>query len=351
MLSQQGQITSKLGITGKVEFSILPQLKKLVTIVLALIALLGGFYALVRFSVLNPDELLEKAFSKASKTTEFRGSVDPDRLQSLLDSIENMNFIIKRETDERRIKNLKDTQKNLWERYLSARNTLQKANAPQSIKEGEAELIDSLIKGISITAAILLAVIIFLIIKITRRSKEVEKVTERLRSLQSEPAPPPPLGGMMDATTIRPRYQPPLPQVKPYEQSETAVPKTVAVNKQSAEQPPMRKTAKQRVTEALQKMRDALDKLRSDGTVKTQIQEPTVAGKGKLTRPIRVESPNKTVITPPADETTFDRRGREKKQILDYAKQGRTESEIAKWLNLPRDQVETVIRLARERGE
>jgi DNA-binding transcriptional regulator LsrR (DeoR family) len=113
----------------------------------------------------------------------------------------------------------------------------------------------------------------------------------------------------------------------------------------------MRKTAKQRVTEALQKMRDALDKLRSDGTVKTRIQEPTVVGGGRLTQPIRVESPNRTMIAPPGDETTFDRRGREKKQILDYAKQGRTESEIAKWLNLPRDQVETVIRLARERGE
>jgi DNA-directed RNA polymerase specialized sigma24 family protein len=42
---------------------------------------------------------------------------------------------------------------------------------------------------------------------------------------------------------------------------------------------------------------------------------------------------------------------RERKQILDYARQGRTYGEIAKWLSLPRDQVETVIRLARERGE
>jgi len=306
----------------------------------------------VRFSGLDPDELLEKVLPKSSKTTEFSGSVEPATLQTLLDSIESMNFVIKRETDERRIKNLKETQKNLWEHYLSARNALYKADSPQSIKAEETELLDSLIKGISITAAILLTVIILLIIKITRRKKEVEKVTERLRSLQSEPAPPPPLGGMMDATTIRPRYQPPLPQVKPYEQSETVVAsKTRAVPSQTAEQPRMRKTAKQRVTEALQKMREALDKLRSDGTAKTKIQEPTVVGNGRLTRPIRVESPNKTVITPPADETTFDRRGREKKQILDYAKQGRTESEIAKWLNLPRDQVETVIRLARERGE
>lgn len=326
-------------------------MKKIYTIILALIALCGGFYALVRYSGLDPDELLEKVLPKKSYMAEFSGSVSPETMQSLLDSIESMNFIIKRETDERRVKNLKDTQKNLWEHYLAVRNALHKPDAPESIKKGETELLDSLIKGISITAAILLTVIILLVVKISRRSREVEKVTERLRNLQSEPAPPPPLGGMMDATTIRPRYQPPLPQVKAYEHSETAVASKTRVVPTPAERPPMRKTAKQRVTEALQKMRDALDKLRSDGTVKTKIQEPTVVGNGRLTRPIRVESPNKTVITPPADETTFDRRGREKKQILDYARQGRTESEIAKWLNLPRDQVETVIRLARERGE
>jgi len=300
----------------------------------------------MRFSGLNPEEF----FAKSANTTEFSRAVDPEKLQILYDSLENINFVIRRETDERRIKTLKDTQKNLWERILSARNAISKANTHESIKEEDGELLDSLIKGISITAGILLAVIIFLIIKITRRSKEVEKVTERLRSLQSEPAPPPPLGGM-DATTIPRRYQPPLPQVKPYEQSETVMPKANEAPAQTSAQTTLRKTAKQRVTEAIRRMASALESLRKDGTVKTQVPGgPTAIIEPLTKKQVRIPSPN-TRISPPGDETTYDRRGREKKQILDYAKQGRTPSEIAKWLNLPRDQVETVIRLARERGE
>jgi hypothetical protein len=323
-------------------------LKSFLTIILALIALCGGFYALVRFSGLDPEEF----FLKTSKTSEFQSSVEPNKLQILYDSLENINFVLRRETDERQIKNLKETQKNLWARIVLTRNALSKTDTPQSINEGETELIDSLIKGISITAAVLLSIIILLIIKITRRSKEVEKVTKRLMSLQAEPPPPPPLGGM-DATVIPQRYRPsPLPQVKPYEQkSEPEPPKAVEMPKQTSEQPVLRKTAKQRVTEAVQKMREALDRLRNDGTKKMQSPSDPTGVRGLTKTQIRVPSLNNTRITQPGDETAYDRRGRDNKQILNYAKQGRTSSEIAKWLNLSRDQVETVIRLARERGE
>jgi hypothetical protein len=96
-------------------------------------------------------------------------------------------------------------------------------------------------------------------------------------------------------------------------------------------------------------MVEALDSLRKDGTKMTQSVN---AGDRFTKTKVRVPSLNSTRSNPaPVDETNYDRRGREKKQILDYAKQGRTPSEIAKWLGLPRDQVETVIRLARERGE
>jgi hypothetical protein len=325
-------------------------LKSFLTIILALIALCGGFYALVRFSGLDPEEF----FLKSSEKSEFRGSVEPNKLQVLYDSLESINFVIRRETDERQLKTLKETQKNLWARIVLTRNALsQTTDSPQSVKEGETELIDSLIKGISITAAILLSIIIFLIIKITRRSKEVEKVTERLKSLQAEPPPPPPLGGM-DPTVIPQRYRPnPLPQVKPYEQKSEPEPPapTVEMPKQTTQQPPLRKTAKQRVTEAVQKMRDALDRLRSEGTQKMRSPSDPTGVRGLTKTQIRVPSLNSTRITPSGDETSYDRRGRDNKQILNYAKQGRTSSEISKWLNLPRDQVETVIRLARERGE
>jgi len=308
-------------------------LKKLVTIILALIALLTGFYALVRFAGLDPDALLPKSSGKA----EIYGTPDPGKLQQLYDSLETINFVLRRETDERLQKNLKETQKNLWERILLTRNAITKAEAPKSIKEEDTDLIDSLIKGISITAGILLTVIIFLIIKITRRSKEVEKVTERLMELQTEPAPPPPLSGI-DPTIFATRFRPPpLPQVKPAEMP-------AEPEHQQEESPKLRKTAKQRVTEAVQRMKDALDSLRGYSTKKTQAVSSTGS--------IRVPSPNNTKITPPAaDETTYDRRAREKKQILDYARQGRTPAEIAKWLDISRDQVETTIRLARERGE
>ncbi|MDR1812263.1 MAG: helix-turn-helix domain containing protein [Candidatus Fibromonas sp.] len=316
-------------------------MKKIITIILALIALCLGFYALVHFAGLNPDEFFQKSSGKA----EFQGTVNPEKMQQLRDSLDNIYIAIHYETDERLLKNLKETQKNLWERIASARNAIDKADAPKSIKEEESDLVDALIKGISVTAAILLAIIILLIIKITRRSKEVEKVTERLKNLQTEPMPPPPLEGL-DPTVFSTRFpRPPLPQVKPIEQSETPLPP-------APEPPKMRKTTKQRVTEAVQKMVAALDSLRKYGnTVKTTAADGSIAGERLTKTNIRVPSPNSTRISPPVDETTYDRRAREKKQILDYAKQGRTPSEIAKWLNLPRDQVETVIRLARERGE
>jgi len=291
----------------------------------------------VRFAGLNPDEFFQKSAGKA----EFQGTVSPEKIQQLRDSLDNIIYpAIHYETDEKLRKNLKDLAKNLQERIEYGRGAISKADAPKSIKEEESDLVDALIKGISITAAILLSVIILLIIKITRRSKEVEKVTERLKNLQTEPMPPPPLEGL-DPTVFSTRFpRAPLPQVKPLVQNETPVPP-------APEPPKMRKTTKQRVTEAVQKMVAALDSLRKYGnTVKTPVAEDE-----RLTKTVRVPSPNSTRINPPVDETTYDRRAREKKQILDWAKQGRTPSEIAKWLNLPRDQVETVIRLARERGE
>jgi len=311
-------------------------LKKIYTIIIALIALCGGFYALVRFAGLNPDDLFQKSATK----TEFFGTVDPERLQQLYDSLESINFTIRKETDERSLKNLKDTQKNLWERILSARNAISKAEAPKTIKEEESNLMDHLIKGIAITAAVLLTVIIFLIIKIMRRHKEVEKVTERLKNLQTEPLPPPPLSGL-DPTVFQTRFSGlPLPKAKPAETVPTA---TI----RAAEPPTMRKTAKQRVTEAVEKLRQALSSVRSgSGTIKAP-----VATESLTKTKIRVTSLNSTKINPPADETTYDRRVREKKQILDWARQGRTPSEISRWSGLPRDQVETIIRLARERGE
>jgi len=316
-------------------FSIFFPLKKAYTIILALIALFGGCYALIRFTGINPDEL----FPKSPEKTEFIGTANPEKLEQLRDSVDMINSTIHREEkkgepDEKLLKNLKETQKNLWERISLAKNAINKAETPKSIKEEENDLVNSLIKGISITAAILLAIIIFLIIRITRRAKEVEKVTERLKSLQTEPSPPP-LGGI-DPTVFSTRFRQ-LPQVKP--QTTTS-----ATTQTSTPEPPkLRKTAKQRVTEAVKKMVEALDNLRKDGgTKKTQTVSNT----------IRVPSLNSTKTNPtPVDETNYDRRGREKKQILDYARQGRTPSEIAKWLGLPRDQVETVIRLARERGE
>jgi len=293
--------------------------------------LCGGFYALVRFAGLNPDEL----FQKPSTQTEFYGTVNPEKLQELYDSLENINFAIRKESDERLLKNLKDTQKNLWERILSARNAISKAEAPKSIKEEDSNLMDHLIKGIAITAAVLLTIIIFLIIKIMRRHKEVEKVTERLKNLQTEPPPPPPLSGL-DPTVFQTRFA--VPKVKPIE--------PIAVRAAPAPEPPaMRKTAKQRVTEAVEKLRQALTSVRS-GTMKSPVATDSLT-KTK----IRVTSLNNTRIAPPADETTYDRRVREKKQILDWARQGRTPSEISRWSGLPRDQIETIIRLAREQGE
>lgn len=342
-------------------FTILNWLKKIYTIVFALIALCLGFYALVRFAEFNPEELF--SFSKQENKVELLGAAKPEKLQQLYDSLENINFVIRREKDERLLKNLKETQANLWERILITRNAISKAEAPKTVKDEESNLIDSLIKGISITAAVLLAIIIFLIVKITRRSKEVEKITERLKSLQTEPVPPPPLGGI-DPTLFSTRYrQAPLPQVKPFEQqSETTISPAGTVQTQIARQTqqirrtvqqtsaqpegiPLRKTAKQRVTEAVMRMAKALESLRKDGTVKTQI---SVASDGSK---ITVPSPNNTRVMPSvSDETTFDRRSREKKEILDLSRRGYTPSEIQRLLSLPRDQIETVIRLDRERG-
>ncbi|GHV15779.1 hypothetical protein AGMMS49938_14860 [Fibrobacterales bacterium] len=300
----------------------------------------------MRFAGLDPSELL------ASEPKAEVRAVSPEQITALYDSLSVLDFAIHNETDDRRLKNLKDVKKNLWERILLARNSLAKKEEVKTTEGDVDDLVDSLIKGISITAAILLAIIIFLLIKINRRHREVAKVTEKLKQMQSEPSPPPPLGTLDPTVFSRTRI--PLPQVKPM--GDTTPPKPTVPT------PTLRPTARQRVTEAVKSLADALATLQgkktkavptvSEKTVSDRtVSDRTLTGNAQTKTLIRVPSPNGTRIVPPGDETTYDRRSREKKQILDYAKQGRTPSEIAKWLELPRDQVETVIRLARERGE
>jgi hypothetical protein len=129
--------------------------------------------------------------------------------------------------------------------------------------------------------------------------------------------------------------------------------------------PTLRDTAKQRITEAMVALKDSLAALsptaphtplptpltQTSTAIRPPRRDRTLAPSLNRTHAVRSFSSDDTLIVDPQDQTNYDREAEQKQKIVNWHKQGRTVSEIAKHLSIPRDQVETVIRLRRDLGE
>lgn len=358
-------------------------LLKILTYLLVLLILLSGaFYGVVRFKPeWNP---LQNLSFGGPKVVSMKAA-SPEDYQSLRDSIDMLDLAIRTETDPRMLKGLKDRQEYFWERLSSTRASLTPPPATDPVKTVETEeqefggLMQTLTKVLVATAGVLLLVIGILVVMLRRRKNEV---TRKLEALKSDDRFKSPRGGFQesnDPTLVRPRRRADgnqdatlpgsnLPNVQPRNPTMPMPQATAAYQAMSTASQPeydhtvlatqtsgLRPTARQRVTNAIKGLAEALAALKAP-----------VADPDRLTRPrVRVTSQNSTRYTQsmdstrfdglpdphPLEATRFDREREEKGDIVKLARRGYTSSEIARRLRIPQDQVETVIRLQRESGE
>lgn len=320
----------------------------------------GAFYGVVRFKPeWNP--LLNRGFGGPRVVA--MQSVSASEYLALRDSIDALDLSIRTETDPRRLKALKDQQEYFWKKLSTTRQQL--ASTPASNTDSEDQevggLIQTLTRVLIGTAVVLLMAILGLMLLLRHRKAEV---TRKLEALKSDDRFKSPRGGFQegaDPTLVRPRRRSDggldptypgmaagLPNVQPRESSPTAAQPTLPDQTVLATQTAnLRPTARQRVTNAIKGLAEALAALKTPGN--TPPSE-------RLTRArVRVTSQNSTRYDfpdpHPLEATRFDREREEKGDIVKLARRGYTSSEIARRLRVPQDQVETVIRLQRESGE
>ncbi|MCK9181622.1 MAG: hypothetical protein M0P13_01910 [Fibrobacteraceae bacterium] len=131
--------------------------------------------------------------------------------------------------------------------------------------------------------------------------------------------------------------------------NENSLPKDVIFedSKGVVEKPTLRPTAKERITSAMQSLSDTLAELRAP---KAAVKHEGAPNK------VRAQSRNtmESSAIPkdnPLEVTRFDRERADKEKVLQMNRRGYTTSEIARRMQLPEDQVATVIRVKRETGE
>jgi hypothetical protein len=381
-------------------------LKILTYLLVLLILLSGGFYGVTRF---KPEWNPLKGLQFGGPQVVAMKTADPATYQNLRDSIDALDLAIRTETDPRLLKGLKDRQEYFWQRLASTRTALTPAPVTDTLKSQQSEeqefggLVQTLTKVLAITAGGLLVVIIALMLMLRRRKVEM---TRKLEALKSDERFKSPRGGFQEAadpTLVRARRRDNqdatfagtnLPNVQPRTPSptlaqaaaqtlaRTAAQTTLRTGAQPVIQtgaqpaiPPeydshfepdydhtvaatqasnLRPTARQRVTNAIKGLAEALAALKA----------PSAAPERATRARMRVTSQNSTRYTQsmdathpglpdphPLEATRFDREREEKGDIVKLARRGYTSSEIARRLRIPQDQVETVIRLQRESGE
>lgn len=368
-------------------------LKILTYLLVLLIVLSGAFYGVVRF---KPEWNPVPGLLGGPKVVAMK-PVEPSEYQALRDSIDALDMAIRTESDANALLGLKDRQTYFRKKVESMRIALsvppsQPATAslaePLSREKDEEEfggLVRTLTKVLAATAGVLVLAIVILLVMLRRRRNEV---TRKLEALKTEDRFKSPRGGFQqsaDPTLVRPRRRSEgadptmmsapsagtgLPNVQP-RRAESAMPpmSTPSVTAPrsilgadeefdqtvlATQTPNLRPTARQRVTNAIRGLAEALAALKT----------PTATAESSRSR-ARVTSQNSTRYTQsmdttrmgglpdphPLEATRFDREREEKGDIVKLARRGYTSSEIARRLRIPQDQVETVIRLQREAGE
>jgi len=364
-------------------------LKILTYLLVFLLVLSGAFYGIVRF---KPEWNPLRGFSFGGPEVVAMKTVDPADYQSLRDSIDALDLLIRAESDPTRLKGFKDRQEYFWQRLVATRAALTPptpqpgalpVSSPQNDEQEFGGLVQILTKVLIGTAAVLGTIILVLAIMLRRRKAEV---TRKLEALKSDDRFKSPRGGFQEAadpTLVRPRRRADgqdatlpgatsLPNVQPRSTpapgptttAQPAIPPTsfgpIDANSEfdhtvlATQTANLRPTARQRVTNAIKGLAEALAALKT----------PTAAPERATRTRLRVTSQNSTRYTQgmeptrfeglpdphPLEATRFDREREEKGDIVKLARRGYTSSEIARRLRIAQDQVETVIRLQRENG-
>jgi hypothetical protein len=326
--------------------------KKLTLVLLVLIVLFGGGWLLLRSSVFDAREAQPARIVRAS----------PEDLRNCYDSMDILDMAIARERGAQALQTLKDRKKSYQERASAIKRVLVAPAGGEVAASEEGNLTSLLATVILATIGVLVLAIVILWLKIHRKSRETREITRRLETIKTTSAPSP----LVDSTLVPPHFRTNLPNVQPiaFDQSRSAppVPPPPAPAK-----PTLRDTAKQRITEAMAALKDSLAALSptaphtplTQTQAQTAIRPPrrdrTIApslNHTRYTRPVPLNgSQDGTLMGDPQDQTNYDREAEQKQKIINWSKQGHTVSEIAKRLSIPRDQVETVIRLRRDLGE
>ncbi len=105
------------------------------------------------------------------------------------------------------------------------------------------------------------------------------------------------------------------------------------------DKPPLRPTAKERITTAMQSLSDAL--VRPKGMTREKTMRVRAQSRNNL---------NGSSENNPLDITRFDQERSDKERVLQLMRRGYTNSEIARRMQIPQEQVDTVIREIRDAG-
>ena len=316
----------------------------------------------------------------------------PSDYQSLRDSIDALDLDIRSEQDPRALKALKDRKDYFWQKLENTRAALMPAPTDSSrAVAAEAHeiggLVQILTKVLAGTAGVLAVVIVALVFVMRRRKAEV---TRKLDALKTDERFKAPRGGFQEAadpTLVRSRrraegnQEATLPNVQPRSQTQvmpvrsnyptaaqTSLPNVQPASISAEDDFPdltvlatqtagLRPTARQRVTNAIKGLAEALAALKTPPSVGAMPERPTrtrmrVASQNSTRYTQTMESTRYGLPDPhPLEATRFDREREEKGDIVKLARRGYTSSEIARRLRIAQDQVETVIRLQRESGD
>lgn len=318
-------------------------MKKLTTLLLLLTLLSAGAWVTLKYS---PQSI---PFLKAKPKPEaVVASVTPEEYNAWRDSLDRIDLLVRAEQDPRVQRLYKDRQQYFWNKLKSAREQLVIADSlstsHMATQAPHGDLVEWLSKILTYVAVGLLVLILILLLVLRKRRATL---TRHLDELQEDDR----FQGARSGASIEEPTRIPLRRPNPaaYTSSPNTLPDTASLDLTVLAQPrkdagpQLRPTAKQRVTQALTGLAEALSALRSETkdspqASKTNREKPMVKSQNQV-RPTQAQ-----VLAP----TRFEREREENTEIVKLARRGFTSSEIARRLRVPQDQVETVIRLQRE---
>ncbi len=136
-------------------------------------------------------------------------------------------------------------------------------------------------------------------------------------------------------------------------EDENGIPENKIISESPGAKPPLRPTARERITSAMQSLSDVLLRTpkgitRANNTVKPRVQSRNTLQTTLF--PSNENSPEEESVPSPLEMTRFDKEREDSEKILQMRRRGYTSSEIARRMQMEQEQVETMIRLKRDDG-